>query len=74
MTGRKRPQEPAPEELESAIVARIKRRGSIMDGAEMRQFSRTHDTHPEHVRSLLKKLGFELQYTISGRGIWKRHH
>ncbi len=67
---------PTPEldqsELEAAILTRLARRGSLMDGGEMRQFSRTHGTHPEHVRSLLKKLGYELSYTINSRPIWKR--
>lgn len=73
MTGRKRAVEPAPEELEAAIVARIRRRGSIMDGMEMQQFSRTSGASPEQIRGLLQKLGYSLQYTLSGRRLWKRH-
>jgi hypothetical protein len=72
MTGRKRIPEPAPEELEAAIVARIRRRGSIMNGMELQQFARCNDTTTEHARALLKKLGYELSYTIGGRGLWKK--
>jgi hypothetical protein len=72
MTGRKKLQESDPAILEAKLTSRCRRRGGMMDGAELQQFCRVTGTTPEHVRTLLKKLGYELSYTIGGRGLWKK--
>jgi len=58
--------------LDEAIASKDRCVGGIMDGREVVRLAQRFDMSAEAVRAVLKKLGFKLEPTFSGRHIWRK--
>ena len=59
--------------LEESILSKDRCVGGIMDGRETIRLAQRFDMSAEDVRAVLKKMGFKLEPTFSGRYIWRKH-
>jgi len=58
--------------IEEAILSKDRCVGGIMDGRETIRLAQRFDMSAEDVRAVLKKMGFKLEPTFSGRHIWRK--